>query len=123
MPESPSPTLTTYDVVAYPSYTHNQTHPDRLAVIGQLFGLKPAPVQRCRVLELGCGNASNLVPMAWTLPKSEFVGIDLAATAIRMGEEMARALEVSNLRLVHGSLTEIDESWGQFDYIIAHGLY
>jgi SAM-dependent methyltransferase len=123
MPEDVTPTLTSYDVVAYPSYTHNQTHPDRLAVIGRLFGLKPAPVERCRVLELGCGNASNLVPMAWSLPKSEFFGIDLAAKAIQLGEEMTAALGLSNIHLVRGSITELDDSWGQFDYIIAHGLY
>jgi tRNA G46 methylase TrmB len=69
-------TLTAYDEVLYPSYTHNQTHPDRLATIATLFGLTPAPVERCRVLELGCGNGSNLVPMAYGLPGSEFVGID-----------------------------------------------
>ena len=123
MPDTASTPVTNYDVVAYPSYTHNQTHPDRLAVIGRLFGLNPAPVAHCRVLELGCGNASNLVPMAWSLPKSEFVGIDLAPSAIQLGLEMVSALGVSNIRLVHGSLTDIDDSWGQFDYIIAHGLF
>src|SRR5437773_5405900 len=70
--------LSNYDAVLYPSYTHPQTHPDRLSVIGTLFGLRPAPVEQCRVLELGCGNGTNLAPMAWGLPRSEFVGIDLA---------------------------------------------
>ena len=73
--------LTSYDLVAYPSYTHAQTHPDRLAVIGSLLGLEPAAVDHCRVLEIGCGTGSNLVPMAWGLPQSQFFGIDLAARA------------------------------------------
>lgn len=114
---------TDYDVVAYPSYTHPQTLPDRLAVIAGLFGLDPAPPTRCRVLELGCGNGTNLIPMAWALPKSEFTGIDLAAKPIASGNEMLQALGVSNTRLVHGSITGIDKTWGEFDYIIAHGLY
>lgn len=117
------PASTSYDAVAYPSYTHPQTHPDRLAVIGGLFGLNPAPPQRCRVLELGCGNGTNLNSMAWTLPHSEFVGIDLAASPIQAGNEMLHALNLKNSRLVHGSITDIDASWGKFDYIIAHGLY
>ena len=41
-----------------------QTHPDRLATIALLYGMAPRPVDRCRVLELGCGDGSNLIPMA-----------------------------------------------------------
>lgn len=114
---------TSYDLVAYPSYTHPQTHPDRLAVIGGLFGLDPAPATRCRVLELGCGNGTNLIPMAWALPQSEFTGIDLAAKPIAAGLEQIQSLAINNTKLVHGSITEIDQAWGEFDYIIAHGLY
>src|SRR5580693_4601208 len=114
---------TSYDSVIYPSYTHPQTHPDRLAVIGSLFGLEPAPVNRCRVLELGCGNGTNLVPMAWGLPQSEFVGIDLAALPVERGQRMIRDLALKNVRLVQGDLLQVDAGWGKFDYIIAHGLY
>jgi SAM-dependent methyltransferase len=119
MPTEP----TSYDVVAYPSCTHAQTHPDRMAVIGTLLGLSPAGVQRCRVLELGCGNGNNLVPMASGFPESEFVGIDLAAQPIIWGQGMIRELGLANVRLVQGDLMEIGKDWGRFDYIIAHGLY
>jgi SAM-dependent methyltransferase len=115
--------LTKYDLVAYPGYTHPQTHPDRLAVIGSLFGLDPALITSCRVLELGCGNGTNLAPIAWALPNSEFVGIDLANLPIRHGQQMVRDLGLGNLRLVQGDLAGIDAEWGQFDYIIAHGVY
>ena len=114
---------TSYDVIAYPSYTHAQTHPDRLAVTGALFGLKPTAVTRCRVLELGCGNGSNLVPVAFGLPESEFVGIDLAAKPIDQGQQMIAALGLKNVRLLQGSVTEFDDRRGKFDYIIAHGLF
>ena len=119
MPSEP----TQYDLVAYPGYTHPQTHPDRLAVIGTLFGLAPAGINRCRVLELGCGNGTNLAPMAWALPNTEFVGIDLAGLPIQQGQQMVRDLGLGNLRLVHGDLAAIDNEWGQFDYILAHGVY
>ena len=115
--------LTDYDKVAYPSYTHPQTHPDRLAVIGALFGLEPAAINHCRVLELGCGDGTNLAPMAWALPESEFVGIDLAGSPIRQGQQMVQDLGLGNLRLIQGDLMEIGGDWSPFDYIIAHGLY
>ncbi len=114
---------TSYDLVAYPRYTHPQTHPHRIGAIGSLFGLVPAPADHCRVLELGCGHGNNLVPMAWSLPNSEFVGIDLAAQPIAEGQQMVRDLGLTNVRLVHGDVVEIDDTWGKFDYIIAHGLF
>jgi methyltransferase-like protein/ubiquinone/menaquinone biosynthesis C-methylase UbiE len=112
-----------YDSVLYPSFTHPQTHPNRLAVIGTLLGLKPALPTRCRVLEVGCGDASNLVPMASTLPQSEFVGVDLAVRPIAKGKETIAALGLRNISLIEGDLNEINVDLGKFDYIIAHGLY
>jgi methyltransferase-like protein/SAM-dependent methyltransferase len=114
---------TPYDAVRYPSYTHAQTHPDRLAVIGSLFGLNPAPVTQCRALELGCGNGSNLIPMACGLLESEFVGIDLAAQPIAQGRQTISELGLTNVKLLPGSVTEFDAGGGKFDYIIAHGLF
>ena len=75
-----SPDSNVYDSVPYPSLAFVQTHPDRLALMGTLFGMQPPPVERCRVLEIGCGNGSNLIPMAYGLPGSEFVGVDLCQT-------------------------------------------
>lgn len=91
--------------------------------MGTLFGLKPPPATRCRVLEIGCSNGSNLVPMAATLPESEFVGIDLAARPVSQGQEMIRDLGLKNIRLIPGDLSQVDSSWRQFDYVIAHGIY
>ena len=120
---SPAEIMTAYDEVLYPSYTHSQTHPDVLATLATLFGMTPRPVDRCRVLELGCGNGSNLVPMAAGLPGSEFVGIDLAARPVAAGQADIAALGLKNIRLEAGDLGGIDAAWGRFDYIIAHGLY
>src|SRR5438067_633275 len=110
--------LTSYDRVLYPGYTHPQTHPDRLAVIGALFGLEPALVAHCRVLELGCGDGSNLVPMAGSLPGSEFIGIDLASRSISQGQQMVSELGLTNIRLIQGDIAEFNADVGKFDYII-----
>ena len=114
---------TTYDAVLYQGHPFAQTHPDRLATLATLFGMKPAPVDRCRVLELGCGDGGNLYPMAYTLPDSEFLGIDLAARPIAHGQAMARALGLKNITLRQLDLMEVHGDFGEFDYIIAHGLY
>jgi methyltransferase-like protein len=91
--------------------------------VATLFGMQPAPVDRCRVLELGCGDGSNLIPMAVGLPHSTFVGIDLAARPIVNGQDTVRTLGLTNIRLQRLDIAEIGGEFGVFDYIIAHGLY
>jgi len=113
---------TAYDAVSYPGSPFSQTHPDRLATIAALYGLKTAPPGRCRVLELGCGSGGNLIPMAYVLPGSTFVGLDAAGSAIAQGQEQIAALGLANVTLVHADLLDASDL-GTFDYVIAHGLY
>lgn len=114
---------TSYDQVRYPGFPYAQSHPDRLATQATLFGLDPAPVERCRVLELGCGDGGNLLPMAVQFPGSTFVGFDLAETAIAIGNGAIADLGVKNLRLEMADILELGPGLGEFDYIIAHGVY
>lgn len=114
---------TSYDEVPYESHAFAQSHPDRLATIGQLFGMSPAPVNRCRVLELGAASGGNLIPMAFYLPESEFVGIDQSGYQAQAGQKIIRDLGLKNIRLEHADIMDVDTSWGLFDYILCHGVY
>jgi SAM-dependent methyltransferase len=118
-----TPQLEPYDEFTYYNYSYPQTHVDRLATIATLFGMKPAPVENCRVLELGCGDGSNLLPMAFDLRESRFFGIDRAAKPIARGKEMIDALQLGNLELQQMDLMSLAKDFGKFDYIISHGLY
>jgi methyltransferase-like protein/2-polyprenyl-3-methyl-5-hydroxy-6-metoxy-1,4-benzoquinol methylase len=112
-----------YDEVLYNNYAILHTHPNRLAILGKLFGLKPAPAERCRVLELGCGDGANLIPMAYGLPDSQFLGIDLAGRPIAKGQAMIEALGLNNVSLEQMDLLDFPKSAGEFDYIITYGIY
>lgn len=112
-----------YDQVTYRTFPRRQTHPDRLAAIARLFGMKPAPVTTCRVLEIGCGNGANLIPLACYLPESRFTGIDLAAAPIAAARAMAGELALHNISLRVADLRDLGPEHGEFDYIFAHGLY
>jgi SAM-dependent methyltransferase len=92
-------------------------------VLGQLFSVPVAPAATCRVLELGCGDGANLVPMALTLPDASFVGVDLAATAVARGEALVGDLGLTNVELHHGDIESLPAGLGTFDYVIAHGVY
>jgi methyltransferase-like protein/cyclopropane fatty-acyl-phospholipid synthase-like methyltransferase len=113
----------TYDEVLYPNNALPQTHPDRLATIATLFGMQPASPEKCRVLELGCGDGGNLIPMALTLPDSQFVGIDLAGHPVSIGQRAIEELGLKNISLHQMDVMDIGKEFGAFDYISAHGLY
>jgi SAM-dependent methyltransferase len=115
--------LNVYDTVEYPGYAYAHTHPDQLALMSLLYGLEPAPVTSCRVLEVACNEGGNLIPMAYAIPEAEFLGFDLAPQCIVRGQERIRALGLRNIRLFQGDLLQVGPEIGEFDYIIAHGLY
>jgi SAM-dependent methyltransferase len=75
------------------------------------------------VLELGCGDGANLLPMAAGLPAAQFVGIDLAARPIAAGQAAVAELALPNLTLTQMDVMAVPPDFGQFDYIIAHGLF
>lgn len=117
------PEPSSYDAVPYPNYCYPDTHPNRLAAMATLHGLRPAPVERCRVLEIGCSEGANLIPMAYGLPGSEFVGFDLARVPVERGQARIRQLGLENIRLFQADLMGVGAELGPFDYIVAHGLY
>ncbi|NJN65304.1 MAG: methyltransferase [Chloroflexaceae bacterium] len=114
-----------YDTVPYPGHPYAQTHPAFLSVLAVLFGMTPPPVAQCRVLELGCGNGANLIPMGDQLPGSTFVGIDTARAQIAAGQATIAALGLGNITLRHQDIMDADfqGDTAPFDYVIAHGVY
>lgn len=112
-----------YDEVPYLTNPRFETHPDRLAAVATLFGMSPAPVRQCRVLEIGCGNGNNIIPMAYFLPGSRFTGVDLAQQPVAAGRRVVAELGLANIELIAADLRDIGNSFGQFDYVIAHGIY
>ncbi|WP_395735939.1 methyltransferase regulatory domain-containing protein [Prosthecobacter sp.] len=115
---------TSYDHVPYPCNAYPQTHPGHLQTIAFLRGLQSAPAERCRYLEIGCGDGGNLTPLAYTLPGSTFLGIDLAASSIETATRHAGAMGLPNVEYQALDLMALDpKSMGQWDYIVAHGFF
>jgi len=112
-----------YDRLPYESNPFSDTHPRNLSMLGKLFRLPVAAPEQCRVLELGCASGGNLIPMAWHLPQSEFVGIDLEAAQVAEGQRLISELGLGNITLAQGDIMELGDELGQFDYIIAHGVF
>ncbi|MBT3221698.1 MAG: methyltransferase domain-containing protein, partial [Proteobacteria bacterium] len=112
-----------YDAVPYASDAFRQTHPDTLATMATLFGLRPAPTENCRVLELGCAAGGNIIPMAYAQRDCQFLGVDLSAGQIDEGKQTIRKLGLKNIELRQADIRQLDGQVGKFDYIITHGVY
>ena len=117
------PPLPLQDRILYPGGAWEHSHPDRIAANARMYGLDTTPVERCRVLELGCGAGGNLIPMAYGLPEARFVGIELASRPVEHGRRLATSLELSNIDLLQRDIQDLPADLGEFDYIIAHGVY
>jgi len=122
MPDNTDST-TSYDAVPYPSHPYPQTHPERLATVAGLFGADPCPIGQCRVLEVGCGQGGNLLPMAEQLPESRFVGIDLSDVQIDAAQRRADEAGLTNIELRRLDILDVTADLGEFDYILCHGVY
>ena len=112
-----------YDEVPYPSVPKPETYPGRLEVLAKLFGMNPAPIEHCRVLELGCADGGNIIPLAESFPHSEFTGIDLGLQQLSNGQRLAQTLGLNNISLRHGNILDAGPELGQFDYIITYGIF
>jgi SAM-dependent methyltransferase len=112
-----------YDLIPYASHPFIQSQPARLAAVATLFGLSVPDIRAARVLELGCAAGGNLIPFAANWPDARCVGVGLSARQIADGQAIVSELGLSNCDLRHASITDIDADWGQFDYIVCHGVW
>jgi tRNA G46 methylase TrmB len=69
------------DSVDYPSAALPQAHPGHLHAVARTFGVPAAAPERCRFLEVGCGDGTHSIAAALALPEATFVGIDLSSAA------------------------------------------
>lgn len=113
-----------YDEVPYLSHPIEWTAPERLALASLLHGGPRAPLDAYRVLELGCGDGANLLPLAYYRRHATFVGVDGARSQIETADARKSALGLSNIEFIHTDfVTAAQRLSGQFDYIIAHGVF
>ncbi len=114
---------TSYDELPYEDYCFPRTHPEHLFAVSALFGRAAPPIERARVLELGCARGGNLLPMAVDLPGATFVGVDLSPRQVAEAERRRAALALGNVTFRCASIADLGEADGPFDYVICHGVY
>lgn len=110
-----------YNTIDYPAQSYRESSIERLEIFARLCGLKPAPSQSAKLLELGCGSGMNLIPMAFRLPDSQFVGIDFSELNIKRAQRIAQELHLKNIEFLNADIFQ-SEIPRNCDYIVAHGL-
>jgi SAM-dependent methyltransferase len=116
-------TLASYDELPYDSLPLPETQPDFLAAVAQLHGFDAPDPRRARILELGCAQGGNLIPLAWRWPDCECVGVELSRVQAEAGATFIHELGLPNVRVLHGDLAALPADLGEFDFIIAHGVF
>lgn len=113
-----------YDQLPYRCQPIEWTAPERLALASLLHGGPCPDVQRCRVLELGCGDGSNLLPLAYYRHEAQFIGVDGAGSQIDIAQCRRQQLQLNNVEFLQLDFSEVDRVLdGTFDFIIAHGIF
>lgn len=120
--------------MSYPAFSHRQAvaEPGRLApshspahlrAVAHLYGVETVPLERARVLAVGCGAGEGLFPFAMAYPNAQAVGIDVREALIAQGAAAAKGMGATNVALYVGEATDVGTQLGQFDYIVVTGLY
>src|SRR5512139_4076226 len=107
-----------YDTVPYAAQANPQSHPRHLATVATLLGLSPPPVTTARVLEVGCSDGANLLPMAASLPGARFTGCDISGQAIAAARRGASELAIDNVEFLQTDLAALQDPREPFDYIV-----
>lgn len=100
-------TLASYDELPYDRLPFPETEPDFLAALARLHGFEAADARTSRILELGCAQGGNLIPMAARHPDSEFVGVDLSRVQVEEGQAFIAQAGLANIRLLHGDIAAL----------------
>src|SRR5688572_23144892 len=104
----PGPDVHPYDRVPFRSTAVPNADCRRIEVIARLFGITTAPCAQARVLELGCGSAANLIPLALAHPRAHLVGCDLSQRALASAQVRVDALGLTNVELRHADICDVD---------------
>ncbi len=113
-----------YNALPYPSTARKYSHPFYLRSAAALSGFSAPSTDNCRVLEIGCSDAGNIINMALTMPSAHFFGVDISSREIESGQASINAIGLRNITLKTMDIMELDKyHQDPFDYIVAHGIF
>ena len=114
---------TSYDELPYETTSIPAADPVALSFSSWLHGGPRPPVRGFRLIELGCGDGSNLIPLAFYHRDARFQGVDDSHSAVSAGRGDAESMGLDNLCFRELDLAELEIGDESFDYVVAHGVF
>ncbi|RPD96045.1 16S rRNA (guanine(527)-N(7))-methyltransferase RsmG [Aureibaculum marinum] len=74
---------------------------------------------KANILDVGTGGGFPGIPLAILFPDTQFLLVDSIGKKIKVVEEVAKALELKNVRAQH---TRVEKVKGEFDFIISRAV-
>jgi SAM-dependent methyltransferase len=112
-----------YEQMPYVTSALRTADPNRLAALARLYGIDIPSPTNASILEIGCGTGVNLLHIAERFPGSRCVGVDISERHVAEGQSIISATGLTNVELRCGDIQTAALGYGEFDYIICHGLY
>ncbi|MBV6440747.1 MAG: 16S rRNA (guanine(527)-N(7))-methyltransferase RsmG [Haliscomenobacteraceae bacterium CHB4] len=85
--------------------------------IAKVIGFKPD----ASILDLGTGGGFPGIPLAILFPDTRFTLVDGTGKKIRVVQEVAGALGLTNVTAIHARVEELKMN-GQFDFVLSRGV-
>lgn len=92
------------------AYADSGRQEDGVMAVSSLFHAAHATlaIRDCKyVMDLGCGPATQLVPIALLNPQTRFVGVELAKNMIDSARDLIRVSGVKNVEIMQGDITHL----------------
>lgn len=106
------------------SKLNSTTGPEHLRAMAALYGFDAPCVEAGRVLVLGCGDCTGLLPYVLANPDAQIVAIDIDNDAIEQGNALLEVMKVGNVQLHCLQLDALlGFDVGEQDYILIDGLF
>ncbi|MCZ7685664.1 MAG: class I SAM-dependent methyltransferase [Sandaracinaceae bacterium] len=97
-----------YEEVPYEGRAVPASAPAALALTARAHGGPRPALEVARVLELGCGDGANLIPLAFHHPDWSLLGVDTSERAIAAARAGALALGLGNVRFERADVAELE---------------
>lgn len=97
-------------------YEHHVQHSLAIARFVQDEQLWPAGT---RIVDVGCGGGFPGIPLAIMYPECQFLLVDRIGKKVRVAQEVANAIGLTNVEFRHAGIEEIKET---FDYAVSRAV-
>lgn len=111
-----------YNSLPYNFHADIRTHPARIATLGHFYGMSPKPLEQSRILDIGCAEGANVLPIAENYPNCKIIAFDNAKKQIETANRIKGALGLTNIDFFQADIAKPDLGDEPFDYILAHGF-